>query len=148
MQKRLLCIAPDDPAIPMFTCGAMPDWEIVSVSGLGDASRAMRDNRFPVGLMLRVRSLQRTSDLDGFLRRHRATQWVGTVAPLDLDNAACRDLIGEHLHDFHTEPIDPARLAHTLGHAHGWAVLRRGPLDAGTAGGDASAPMLVMCTVP
>jgi DNA-binding NtrC family response regulator len=103
----------------------------------------MRDNRFPVGLLLRVRSLQRASDLDGFLRRHRATQWVGTVAPIDLDNAACRDLIGEHLHDFHTEPVDPARLAHTLGHAHGWAMLRRGPPDAGTAGGDAAATMLV-----
>jgi DNA-binding NtrC family response regulator len=145
MQKRLLCIAPDDPAIPLFTCSAMPDWEIVRVSGLGDASRALRDNRFPVGLLLRVRSLQRTSDLDGFLRRHRATQWVGIVAPLDLENTACRDLIGEHLHDYHTEPIDPARLAHTLGHAHGWALLRRGPLDvdAGTADGDAAATMLV-----
>jgi DNA-binding NtrC family response regulator len=143
MQKRLLCIAPDDPAVPMFTCAAMPDWDILRVADLGDASRAMRDNRFPVGLLLRVRSLQRASDLDGFLRRHRATQWVGTVAPIDLDNAACRDLIGEHLHDFHTEPVDPARLAHTLGHAHGWAMLRRGPPDAGTADGDAAATMLV-----
>ena len=143
MQKRLLCIAPDDPAIPMFTCSAMPDWEIHRVSGLGDAGRALRDNRFPVGLLLRVRSLQRSSDLDGFLRRHRATQWVGVVARHDLDNAACRDLIGEHLHDYHTEPIDPARLAHTLGHAHGWAMQCRPAVKGGAADGDAAAAMLV-----
>ena len=44
MQKRLLCIAPDDPAVPMFTCSTMPDWDILRVSGLGDASRAMRED--------------------------------------------------------------------------------------------------------
>jgi DNA-binding NtrC family response regulator len=139
MHKRLLCIAPDDPAIPMFTCGDMPDWDILRVSGLGDAGRALRDDRFPVGLLLRVRSLQRSSDLDGFLRRHRATEWVGIVAPQDLDNAACRDLIGEHLHDYHTEPVDRTRLAHTLGHAHGYALLRR----PATEGDDAAAAMLL-----
>jgi DNA-binding NtrC family response regulator len=147
MQKRLLCIAPDDPANPMFTCGAMHDWEIRHVSGLGEASRALREDHFFVGLLVRLRSLQRSGGLDSFLRHHRTMQWVGVVAPHDLDNAACRDLIAEHLHDYHTDPIDPVRLAHTLGHAHGWArLLRRPPGAAGGSGaadGNAVAAMLV-----
>jgi DNA-binding NtrC family response regulator len=138
MQKRLLCIAPDDPANPMFTCRAMHDWKIRHVSGLGEASRALRDDHFFVGLLVRLRSLQRSGGLDSFLRHHRAVQWVGVVAPHDLDNAACRDLIAEHMHDYHTAPIDPVRLAHTLGHAHGWAMLLRPPVE-----GDAAATMLV-----
>jgi DNA-binding NtrC family response regulator len=147
MQKRLLCIAPDDPAIPTFHCDAMHDWEICRVSGLGEASRALRDNHYFVGLLVRLRSLQRSGGLDSFLRCQRATQWVGVVAPHDLDNAACRDLIAEHLHDYHTDPVDPVRLAHTLGHAHGWARLLRRPPGAcaggNAAGGDVLAAMLV-----
>ena len=68
MQKRLLCIAPDDPANPMFTCRAMHDWKIRHVSGLGEASRALRDDHFFVGLLVRLRSLQRSGGLDSFLQ--------------------------------------------------------------------------------
>jgi DNA-binding NtrC family response regulator len=52
-------------------------------------------------------------------------QWVGVFRPRDLESAPCRDLVVEHLCDYHTAPVDPVRLAHTLGHAHGWAMLRR-----------------------
>jgi len=136
MQKRLLCIAPDDLAPAAFECCAMRDWEIRCVSGLGDAARALHTDRFPVGLLMRVRGLQRSADLDGFLRRHRQALWVGVFGRHDLEHAACRDLIVEHLCDYHTDPVDPVRLAHTLGHAHGWIMLR--PAPAAPGDGDAS----------
>jgi hypothetical protein len=59
MQKRLLCIAPDDLAPAVFECCAMRDWEIRCVSDLGDAARALHADPFPVGLLMRVRGLQR-----------------------------------------------------------------------------------------
>jgi DNA-binding NtrC family response regulator len=125
MRKRLLCIAPDDTNPATFLTGAMREWETCCVANVGDAARALRAARYPVGLLVRARTLLRSADLDGFLRRHRDTQWVGVFDPRDLDNAACRDLVVEHLCDYHTAPVDPVRLAYTLGHAHGWAMLCR-----------------------
>ncbi|SDD49616.1 DNA-binding transcriptional response regulator, NtrC family, contains REC, AAA-type ATPase, and a Fis-type DNA-binding domains [Massilia sp. PDC64] len=125
MRKRLLCIAPDNAHIAALMTGPIHDWDTCCVGNLGDADRALRTERYPVGLLLRARSLLRTTDLDSFLRRHRDTQWIGVFRPHDIDHAACRDLVVEHLVDYHTEPVDPVRLAWTLGHAHGWALLRR-----------------------
>ncbi|KQY01030.1 Fis family transcriptional regulator [Massilia sp. Root133] len=105
--------------------GPIHDWDTCCVDNLADADRVLRADGYPVGLLLRTRALLRSFDLDGFLRRHRDTAWIGVFRPHDVDHAACRDLIVEHLADYHTEPVDPRRLAWTLGHAHGWAQLRR-----------------------
>jgi DNA-binding NtrC family response regulator len=125
MRKRLLCIVPDGACPAALLEGPMRDWEIRCVKTLGDAARELRGGGYPVGLLLRARTLGRGADLDGFLDRHRATRWAGVFRAADLDHAPCRDLIVDHLCDYHTEPIDPARLAHTLGHLHGWAKLHR-----------------------
>jgi DNA-binding NtrC family response regulator len=125
MRKRLLCIAPDDAHTAALMTGPIHDWDTCCVDNLGDADRVLRADGYPVGLLLRARSLLRSFDLDAFLRRHPDTQWVGVFRPRDIDHGACRDLVVEHLHDYHTEPVDPVRLAWTLGHAHGWAMLRR-----------------------
>ena len=134
MRKRLLCIAPDDAHTAALMTGPIHDWDTCCVSNLADADRVLRADGCPVGLLLRTRALLRSVDLDGFLRRHRDTQWIGVFRPPDIDHAACRDLIVEHLADYHTEPVDPRRLAWTLGHAHGWALLRR-PSAPGDDGG-------------
>ncbi|WP_082577086.1 MULTISPECIES: sigma-54 dependent transcriptional regulator [unclassified Massilia] len=125
MRKRLLCIAPDDAHTAALMTGPIHDWDTCCVDNLADADRVLRADGYPVGLLLRTRALLRSFDLDGFLRRHRDTAWIGVFRPHDVDHAACRDLIVEHLADYHTEPVDPRRLAWTLGHAHGWAQLRR-----------------------
>jgi DNA-binding NtrC family response regulator len=127
MRKRLLCITPADAPAAALMMDSLRDWEICCVANLGDAARELRTGGYPVGLLMRTRTLLRCADLDGFLRRHRDTEWIGVFRPQDMDNAACRDLVVEHLRDYHTEPVDPLRLAHTLGHVHGWALLRRPP---------------------
>ena len=63
-------------------------------------------------------------DADRFLRRHCHVQWVGVFERSTLDDPDWRALVTDHLCDFHTTPLDRARLHHTLGHAHGWAMLR------------------------
>jgi DNA-binding NtrC family response regulator len=104
---------------------SMPDWEIHSVTTLGDAGRELRNNHYLVGLLMHDREQQRPNDVDAFLRRHSNMQWVGVFHPHDLESTPCRDLVIEHLCDYHTAPVDTIRLSHTLGHAHGWAMLKR-----------------------
>ena len=123
-RKRLLCIAADDKGARALLGEAMHDWEIRSVSSLGDAGRELRTDRYLVGLLMHDREQHRPAEVDTFLRRHSHMQWVGVFNPRDLESGPCRDLVVEHLCDYHTAPVDPVRLAHTLGHAHGWAMLR------------------------
>lgn len=123
--KRLLCIAPDGMDTDALLRDTMPDWEIRSVTSLGDAGRELRSNHYLVGLLVHDREQQRPNDVDAFLRRHSNMQWVGVFNPHDLESTPCRDLVVEHLCDYHTAPVDPVRLSHTLGHAHGWAMLKR-----------------------
>jgi len=142
-RKRLLCISPDDLDANVLLDEAMCDWEVHSVSTLADAGRALRSNRYLVGLLVHDRDTQRPAELDTFLRRHSHLQWVGVFSTRDLESAPCRDLVVEHLCDYHTAPVDPVRLAHTLGHAHGWAMLRRRPEPAPDTG--AESPLIGNC---
>ena len=143
-RKRLLCIAPDDKGARALLDAAMHDWEIRSVSNLGEAGRELRNDRYLVGLLMHDREQHRPAEVDTFLRRHSHMQWVGVFSPRDLESAPCRDLVVEHLCDYHTAPVDPVRLAHTLGHAHGWAMLRRRP-SANDAHDDPASPLIGGC---
>jgi DNA-binding NtrC family response regulator len=122
--KRLLCIAPEHTDTGTMLRDTMPDWEICSVTSLAEAGRELRNSHYLVGLLVHDREQQRPSEVDGFLRRHSQMQWVGVFNPRDLESTPCRDLVVEHLCDYHTAPVDPLRLSHTLGHAHGWAMLK------------------------
>ena len=143
-RKRLLCIAPDGTDAATLLSDAMHDWEIRSVSSLGDAGRELRSQRYLVGLLMHDREQQRPADIDTFLRRHSHMQWVGVFSRRDLESAPCRDLVVEHLCDYHTQPVDPVRLAHTLGHAHGWAMLRRPPAST-LSDGAGTSPLIGNC---
>jgi len=143
-RKRLLCIAPDDKGARALLDEAMYDWEIRSVSNLGEAGRELRNDRYLVGLLMHDREQHRPAEVDTFLRRHSHMQWVGVFNPRDLESAPCRDLVVEHLCDYHTAPVDPVRLAHTLGHAHGWAMLRGHP-SANDGHDDPASPLIGGC---
>jgi len=141
-RKRLLCVSYDGRDANELRDDAMGDWEIRTVSTLADAARELRQHRYLVGLLMHDRDLLRPAELDTFLRRHSNMQWVGVFRPRDLESALCRDLVVEHLCDYHTAPVDPVRLAHTLGHAHGWAMLRRRSEPSADAGGS---PLIGNC---
>ncbi len=89
----------------------------------------LQTQRYMVGLLLDVISIDSAAESDQFLRRHCTVQWVGVIERSVLDHPAPRALVVDHLCDYHTTPLDHARLQHTLGHAHGWAMLRERPLD-------------------
>src|SRR5450830_1471180 len=122
--KRLLCISARGPQALQQQCGTLPGWDVCSVASLREGSAVLAAQRYLVGLMLDLPEAGTPPALDAFLRRHSHLQWVGVPARGMLDDPAWRALVLDHFCDFHTTPLDPARLCHTLGHAHGWASLR------------------------
>ena len=103
----------------------MEDWEICQVATLTEAAHVLRATPYLVGLLDGVIGAVRMREVDQFLRAHSHVHWIGVVGAGALASEACRDVMADHLYDYHSEPIDARRLADTLGHVHGWASLRR-----------------------
>lgn len=122
--KRLLCVSVKGASSVREKCGALTGWDVCTVSSLLDANRVLETQRFMVGLFLDFIGTESCADADRFLRRHCNMQWVGVFGRSTLDDPDWRALVTDHLCDFHTTPLDRVRLHHTLGHAHGWAMLR------------------------
>ncbi len=55
----------------------------------------------------------------------RGVNWIGVIAPDALENAQVCRFLSDFCYDYHTDPVDMARLEVTLGRAHGMARLRR-----------------------
>lgn len=127
--KRIICVAPKGAEEMREKCGLFGGWDVCVVPTLQEASRVLRTQRYMVGLLFDVIGTEPNDQADQFLRRHCNVQWVGVLAARVLDNHEARALVIDHLCDFHTDPIDRARLTHTLGHAHGWAMLRERSVD-------------------
>ena len=125
MERRLLHVTANGDASAEFG-NCMAHWEIVRVGTLAEAAQALRGRACTVGLLDGVIGALRPREVDQFLRAHSQVQWVGVVGAPALASEACRDLIADHLVDYHSQPVDARRLADTLGHVHGWATLRDG----------------------
>lgn len=99
-------------------------WQVLSVCGLPEARKALTDTACPLGLLLVGEVPGCTAEeLDALLELCQSTQWVGVFPAQALQRDGYRSLIVQHLYDFHTWPLDQARLAYSLGRAHGFAEL-------------------------
>jgi DNA-binding NtrC family response regulator len=118
--KHLICITGK-----FYACNQewLPGWEITVVSDLGKARDALKARAYDVGLVADS-ALQHGPELSRFLFAAPGTLWIGLFEAASLALPACRNLIIDHCCDYHTLPVDTARLAHTVGHARGWAQLR------------------------
>lgn len=109
-------------------CELSSSWQVRHAEQLSDAQRLLNHQSCSVALLL----LSDLDDgeviaLDRWLHTQPSAQWVA-VMPVDaIKRPLCRDLIVQHLFDFHTWPIDADRLNHTLGHAFGYADLKTRP---------------------
>jgi DNA-binding NtrC family response regulator len=123
--KRLLCVGPAGPETLDVLRPCLHNWELREAPSLAEATRVLRNENYPVGLLMHLIGRQPAPELESFLRRHAPVQWVGLCDADTLVLPQWRDLVADHLCDYHTTPLDPQRLAHTLGHVHGWALLHR-----------------------
>ncbi|QYF92127.1 sigma-54 dependent transcriptional regulator [Massilia sp. PAMC28688] len=119
--RRLLCISGKSSGA--HGCPPLPGWDVVNVHSVASARNALRERGFRIGLVV-ADGPPDVDELAGFLGAQRDMSWIGLFDSTTLDSPACRDLVAEYFHDFHTFPADPQRLSHTLGHALGWTALR------------------------
>ncbi|NDP39230.1 MAG: sigma-54-dependent Fis family transcriptional regulator [Rhodoferax sp.] len=132
--RKLLSVTLGDQQLLSAPAELLSSWQICPVDNLAAARKALAQHPYPVGLLL----LNNTSDadvmkVDALLDAHQSTQWVGVFPAEMIKRPPYRALIVQHLFDFHTWPIDPVRLNHTLGHAFGYAELE-GPPDTTCSG--------------
>jgi DNA-binding NtrC family response regulator len=133
-KKTMLTVAIGRRALPE---AVLEEWEVCRAATLAEARRQLRAKPYPLGLLL-VEDASAREAVEGFLHEHWRTRWIAVLPAPALEQPAWRQLIHDHCDDFHTWPVDAARLRHVLGHAHGLAALRA---DAGPPprdGGDVS----------
>ncbi|MES2317634.1 MAG: sigma-54 dependent transcriptional regulator [Pseudomonadota bacterium] len=138
--RKLLCISGDDACARLA-----PGWDTSVVASLHDAARLLRRGAYLTGLLVFPHagaSEGALRALDRFLRQHWQLHWIAVVDRATLLLPGFAELALAHFHDYHTAPPDPARLQHTLGHAHGLALLRgdsaTGPAPSALAGASAA----------
>ncbi|WP_338760719.1 sigma-54 dependent transcriptional regulator [Massilia sp. METH4] len=112
--------APDPATGVMLRAAA--DFDVRTARDPAQAREFLRAHPVPVAIVVLGRPVG-TRALEELLREHPRTRWVALCSPAALDDAACRRLVAEHCIDFHTAPVEAARLRQTLGHAHGMARL-------------------------
>ena len=158
--KTLICIAPHTPthahaqaqashvqsttgahALAQSLSGVLDGWRLHHAANWRDAGRLLRAEPCLTGVVLDLPGAEGIELAERFFREHWQLEWVGVFTREALMAPACRALAAAHLADYHTHPVDPQRLARTLGHAHGMALLRHQVL-ARPAGADGDAATL------
>jgi DNA-binding NtrC family response regulator len=118
-----LCVAATTAALPADLLAAIQGFDVCLSAGLAQAAEALRQQHFPVGLLVLDDWPGPLEELDHFLRRHARPRWVALFGPQALEQAPLRQLVHDHCLDFHTWPLQAGRLGDTLGHALGLAAL-------------------------
>jgi DNA-binding NtrC family response regulator len=126
--RELLCFKLENSCVQTAPPITFSSCDVFVVENLNAAHKALLAKTYAVGLVM-VNSA-RDEDvyrLHYFLELHQSTRWVGVFSSEKIKQPLYRTLIVAHLFDFHTWPIDPIRLEHTLGHAFGYAALHDPP---------------------
>jgi DNA-binding NtrC family response regulator len=124
ISRRLICVAPEGAASVRDLCGELTGWDVHLAQSLPQARHALLRDAFPVGLLVGTIGVLPDRDVAAFLRQQRRVHWLGTVAADVLLQPIWRNLVADHLCDFHTVPVHRERLLNSLGHLHGLAILR------------------------
>ena len=136
LSRTLLSVTLGDASLFTVPAVLFSSWDVSAVNDVFSARRALHSHRYPVGLLLLISASDtEVIEVDALLEAHQSTQWVGVFPAHKVKLPAYRTLIVQHLFDFHTWPIDPFRLNHTLGHAYGYAELELSGLPDGTIAG-------------
>lgn len=117
-EEALLIINPCSALETLLTQG---EWRLSRARSLSVAEEKLRHGDFPL-VLVAIDPLQNET-LRALIAQHPNRLWIGLV---DRELLACeklRSLLAACFHDFHTFPLDAARLCHSLGHALGMARL-------------------------
>ena len=95
------------------------------VESVAVAKKILAKNYCSVGLVV-FDSLSPVfqDEIERLIAATPTTEWIGIVAPKALEAKSFQAFILNAFHDYHTLPIEPKRLAMSIGHACGRARLR------------------------
>ena len=103
-------------------CDAAHDFDVRVAGDLDEARKLLHSRTISVGL-IEVGSVAAIEPVEQFLREYSWVRWIAACHGDTLLDERWRRLIHDHCVDYHTYPVDATRLAHTLGHAHGFGLL-------------------------
>ncbi|WP_426110638.1 sigma 54-interacting transcriptional regulator [Massilia sp. PWRC2] len=118
---------------------ALAGWQLLHASSWREAGRLLRSNPCLVGVAFDLPGAEGVAAAEQFFREHWNIEWIGAFQRAALAMPACRAVAANYLMDYYTHPIDAVRLAYTIGHAHGVAMLRAQPHSAAAASDDTMA---------
>ena len=102
------------------------EWQIFTASDIVSARNLIKDHDFHIGLVyLNNPEAVNAGKLEELLLTNRSLEWIAVVSSLNRQSTVLGKLIGELFYDYHTLPLDMARLSVTLGHAYGKAELKQ-----------------------
>jgi DNA-binding NtrC family response regulator len=99
------------------------EWRIEQANSLAAAEKKLQEQDYPL-VLVAIGSEQHDA-LHALIAQHANSLWIGLIQRDCLASEALRNLLAACFHDFHTFPLDPDRLSHSLGHALGMAQLIR-----------------------
>lgn len=101
-------------------------WRVTTVERFEDARQLLISRHYSVALA-HINPLDASSrrDFEQLLLDSQAcTEWLAVVEPDTVNSDPLSRLLADGVFDFHTLPLEPARLIDSLGHAAGLAAVR------------------------
>ncbi|WP_157271422.1 sigma-54-dependent transcriptional regulator [Azohydromonas aeria] len=125
LPRRLLCICARRPP-QLHALLRKAGWDVIDAPDLAAATRLLSAQPPAVALIASTASDEDSwKRLGDFVAAHGDVVWIALLERSSLQHPACLDVVLGGLFDYHHWPLDAARLLMTLGHAHGYARLRR-----------------------
>ncbi|MEO8935261.1 MAG: sigma 54-interacting transcriptional regulator [Burkholderiaceae bacterium] len=123
--RNLICVGVcGDDECDSIRAALCDQWDVSVARGIHAGDVHLRRKKFQVGILLVTDpACANPGETMSLLHSHPGLQWIGVFPAGIGENDPWRDLIIDSLVDFHTLPIDPARLASTVGHTYGMARL-------------------------
>jgi DNA-binding NtrC family response regulator len=122
--RNLLCVLPKLPSAIEDIEKHLAGWKIKYVKSLKQAQVELHANAYQVGIIGIDTNVHPAPEYSAFFRHDSQIQWIGICEKEILNRNEYQELIVEHMCDYHTLPIDYARLKTTIGHAYGRAQIQ------------------------
>lgn len=122
--RQVVLLAKDGLFAQMRELLSASDWQPLQAVEYEIAKSLGIDREIHVGLIdLSGGSPAEIDRIETITANCHGMEWIALVTPVMLSNPSLCGLLKLRFHDFHTLPVDPARLLASLGHAHGKARL-------------------------
>lgn len=123
--RHVLAIDPQGHLASLPFVIAANDQLLHCVESVAAAKKILAKDYCSVGLIV-IDSLGPVfqGDIEKLIAANPTTEWIGIVTPEIIEEKSVQALILNAFHDYHTLPIEPKRLAMSIGHACGKARLR------------------------